>query len=902
MLLAATGAFDVSRMLLDLLIVLVAAKAAAELAERLRTPAVLGEIIAGILIGPHALGLLDTGHLETSSMLTILGELGVLMLLLQVGMEMDLAELAKVGRASMTVAVAGVVLPFFGGLGVGLAGGFDGQTSVFFGAALTATSVGITARVFGDLRALATTEARIVLGAAVADDVLGLIVLTVVVKVVAGGSVGITTVLGTFGLALGFLVVTGVLGATVVPRLIDAVDRVARSSATLAVAAVALTLAFASLAHLAKLAPIIGAFMAGLALGNSRNHERIHRDLAPIGNFLIPVFFLQIGINVDIQAMLKPSVLALGGALVVVAIIGKLLSAVGMLGTRADRLLVGIGMIPRGEVGLIFASIGLTQGVLDDDSYAALLIVVLVTTVMTPPLLRWRVGSAASNRGVAIEYGERPTEGWLRVTDGHVELTGTPPPSEFVTLALDAATFGGKARPSEDLLDWFGDARLSAGAGIEWQPAHTTKLLDLLAAGNPRSWRLLEVTGALEHALPEIAESVARRRADASELDPSKALRFALVEQLGQGKLPSENVSVDHRDLMFAALALDVVGLKADGDDIANLITRLDGPITGERIAAAISDGLLLRANSGTTDHFDQHEVLHLATHFRSFDRLHLAMAVAQMIDPLPTWQRESLQELRDLVLEALAHPELVGTEGDSLADARRDAARRLSTNPEAIERLALAPNAYVLAHDPAELVRQVRMVEPLPRKGVVRVAVTPDPEPHHWRIDVACRDQHGLLAHLSQVLHDEGLDVLDASIATWGDGAVLDSFLVLARQRPAARTLAHAMERSLKRPVVIDPKPQVDIEFDNSTLPWHTACTVTGVDQPGVLQGVTAAFASVDVLVHSARIATIDGQINDRFSVTDRLGRKIDDEIQARVRRALAGARDRRLSRLGRR
>ena len=897
--LAAVETFEISRVLLDLFIVLVAAKVASELAERFRTPAVLGEIVAGILIGPHALGLINTSVRETSSMLAIIGELGVILLLLQVGMEMDLGELAKVGKASMSVAVIGVVLPFAGGALAGIATGNDAKTSIFLGAALTATSVGITARVFGDLRALATTEARIVLGAAVADDVLGLIVLTVVVKVVTGGSIGIVTVLGTFALALGFLAVTGLAGIKIVPGLLNVVHRHARSSATLAIAAFAVTLAFASLAEVAHLAPIIGAFMAGLAFVRCDQHERINRDLASIGNLFIPVFFLQIGINVDIKAMARPAVLGLGGLLLVVAIVGKLAAAVGAFGTRTDKLLIGIGMIPRGEVGLIFASIGLAQGVLDNDLYAALLIVVLVSTVIVPPLLRWRVGQNSGRIASSAHLiTEQPADGWLAVNDGRITLRGYPGPSDCIPLALAAAARAPLARPSEELLDWFGDHSEQA---LVWNQADTVGLLKLLRHSDPRSWRLLEISGVLDRALPEVAVALERRRADPSELDPSRALRFPTVEHLQDlvGRARAEVALLANPDhALYAALALDVCGPAATGSCTADLIERLSGPEIGHTIGQAVSDALLLRANSGNTDRFDEREILQLASHMDNADRARLGFVVAVLVDHLPVWHRESLDALFDLVLEALAHPEIVGSDADTLAAARREAAQRLSTERAAIERLDFAPNAYLLAHDPAELARQARMIEPLPRKGVVRVSVTPDPEPDFWRIDVACRDQNGLLARLTQVLIDNDLDVRDASIATWRDGAVLDSFLVGCVKRPSSRAVALAMEKALHQSVKVEPMPLLELQYDNTILPWHTSCVVTGADQPGALQAVSAAFAAANVVVHSARVETHGRTVNDRFSVSDRHGRKLDEATQERVRSVLAGARTRRLTR----
>ncbi|MEO7837460.1 MAG: cation:proton antiporter, partial [Acidimicrobiales bacterium] len=205
--------------LLDILVVLVAAKLAAELAERVGLPAVVGEILAGLAIGPSMLGLV-----APSEVLRTLGELGVILLLLQVGLEMDLADLGAVGKASMLVAVVGVALPFVAGFGVMTAFGESGNTAVFVGAALTATSVGITARVFGDLGVLASVEARTVLGAAVADDVLGLIILTVVVRIVSQGSVSVAGVAGVAGLAVAFLVVTAGVGARLSPWLFGLVQ------------------------------------------------------------------------------------------------------------------------------------------------------------------------------------------------------------------------------------------------------------------------------------------------------------------------------------------------------------------------------------------------------------------------------------------------------------------------------------------------------------------------------------------------------------------------------------------------------------------------------------------------------------------------------------------------------
>lgn len=389
---ASAEGYDLALILGNLLIIILVARLAAELAERIKIPAVLGEIVAGIIIGPSVLGLIDPiKHLDVADMVLLLGEIGVILLLFQVGLEMDLGEMAKVGKPAFVVAIIGVAVPFAAGFGVAASFGEDTKVALFIGAALTATSVGITARVLGDLRALALRESRIVLGAAVADDVLGLVILTVVVKVVTEGSISAGVVFETIGSAVGFLLITGLLAIYVIPRLFKRIDRLAKSATTIVSVAFALTLAFSLLANQAKLAFIIGAFMAGLAVGRSPQHERIAEGLNPLGHIFIPVFFASIGINADLKAMFQPSVLALAVSLTVVAIIGKLVAGLGIGRSGGDKLLVGIGMMPRGEVGLIFASIGLSKGVLDDELYGALLLMVLVTTLITPPLIRLKL-------------------------------------------------------------------------------------------------------------------------------------------------------------------------------------------------------------------------------------------------------------------------------------------------------------------------------------------------------------------------------------------------------------------------------------------------------------------------------------------------------------------------------
>ena len=532
---ASAGSYDLALVLGNLLLIVVAARVGAELAERARIPAVLGEIVAGLLIGPSVLGWVDPlRYTSISDMILLLGEIGVILLLMQVGLETDLAELGKVGRTALTVAIIGVAAPMAAGVAVASAFGESGKIAIFLGAALTATSVGITARVLGDLRALATTEARVVLGAAVADDVLGLIILTVVVKVVTEGSISAGVVLETIGLALGFLVVTGLLAIFVIPKALDRLHAVSRSANTVVVAAFGLTISLSLLASQAKLAFIIGAFVAGLGIGRSGQHERIAEGLHPLGHVFVPIFFASIGINADLEAMVQPDVLALAGCLTVVAIIGKLVSALGVPRQRADRLLIGIGMVPRGEVGLIFASIGLTRGILDDDLYGALLLMVLVTTLVTPPLLTMRLKGTSASAMSSTSDGEtepvhEPSGGWIGVDDGRLTLAASAPDSLVVPLALRAAELSAIAAPGDEMLEWFAARRT---VSLSWRPVDTEQLLNVLRDGSAESWKTLGTLGVLERALPEVADTIDRRRADPDLFDASHPLHFPLVDRV----------------------------------------------------------------------------------------------------------------------------------------------------------------------------------------------------------------------------------------------------------------------------------------------------------------------------------------------------------------------------------
>jgi Kef-type K+ transport system membrane component KefB len=894
---------DVTGVLLDILVVLIAAKIAAEIAERVGMPAVVGEIIAGVIVGPSVLALV-----ESNETLSVLGELGVILLLLGVGMEMDLSELGAVGRASLTVASVGVVLPMAGGFLVASALGHSDNQSLFIGAALAATSVGITARVFSDLRALATVEARTVLGAAVADDVLGLVILTVVVRLVSEGSVSILDVAGILLVAIAFLVLTAALGSRFAPGLFHFLDRNARSAGTLVALALAFTLAFAELADAAQLAPIVGAFVAGLALSGSSASERIQRELAPVGHLFIPVFFLQIGIDAQISDFAKPEVLGIAGALFVVAVVGKVLAAVGATGAPGDKRLIGLGMIPRGEVGLIFATIGLREGILGGNLYAALLLVVLATTLLTPPLLRWRLLQLrAGPVGRPDSTAPEPVGGWLRVDDGVVSLAADPPSARALHVAFDAAlAVAGGARPDPGLLDWIGAC---SGTTLRWDRDATRQLFTLLTDGDARSWRFLETTGVLERALPELSEAVVRRRGDPFLLDPAHVLRFSLVERIREldetdPTATKEHARLEHPEwLLLAALILDTAGEDTSPVELARrLVQRLDlGAGAEQAIALLVGDSDLLRAAARKVDGLVEERVYPIATHLERPERARALYLLSLALGDLDPWERERLDELYALVLDLLEQPEVTGLETRNLIERRRAEALRLVDGGRRVaERIQHAPRGYLLTQDASDIARQASLLEPLPTRSEARVDVRALDD-GEWAVDVAARDRPGLLATIAGVLADHGLDILDALVATWGDGAALDSFRVRGTASrttpPDARGLESSIVDAFDAPLESPPTPDADVRFDDRSSPWYTLCEVRSPDRRGLLHDLAAGLASAGADVHSARLATIAGQAVDRFELTDRNGRKLDEVMQANVTRVLRdGVRRRRL------
>jgi Kef-type K+ transport system membrane component KefB len=370
------------RIILDILVVLIAAKIGGEVAERMGQPAVLGELALGVAVGPGVLGLI-----HPTTVLTALGQLGAILLLFEVGLETNLSEVLKVGGTALRVATVGVVVPFALGAAVAIALGHATLPAFFLGATLTATSVGITARVLSDLRRLDTDEGRTILGAAVADDVIGLVILAVVSSLVAGRKLEALAIGRIVVAAVGFLVVALVAGLRLSPPLFRWVSARFRVRGILITAAFAFCLVLAYSAEALGLAPIVGAFAAGVVLAHTDDHQLIRERLAPVADIFIPIFFLSMGILVDLRTAANGRIAVLAGLLTVVGIAGKVVSGAAAPGSMS-RLAVGVGMIPRGEVGLIFAAYGLSRGVIATDVYSALLLVIVATTFLTPPLAK----------------------------------------------------------------------------------------------------------------------------------------------------------------------------------------------------------------------------------------------------------------------------------------------------------------------------------------------------------------------------------------------------------------------------------------------------------------------------------------------------------------------------------
>ena len=374
--------------LLTLFIIFVAAQIGAEIAQRLKLPGVVGEIAAGCVVGPSLLGWVSLEQIASGTPLDVMAEIGVVLLLFSVGLETRLDDLKKVGKSAVLVGVLGVVLPFIAGSLWAHGSGFDWIKSMFVAAAFVATSAGITARVLQELGVISRTESRVILGAAVIDDILAMLLLGVVSSLQGGGEVDLQSLLVTLAEAIGFVAVIGWAGAHVMRRQSAWLDAPASPHSALTVV-LAIMLGLAWLSTRFGLAAIIGAFLAGMVASETRQREELEHKTQPLLSFFTPFFFVITGAKINLHELASWDAAWMLLVVTVIAIVSKLLG--GFLGAlslgKRGAAIVGFGMVPRGEVGVVIASLGLAAGVFNERVYAIIVAMSLLTAMVTPPVL-----------------------------------------------------------------------------------------------------------------------------------------------------------------------------------------------------------------------------------------------------------------------------------------------------------------------------------------------------------------------------------------------------------------------------------------------------------------------------------------------------------------------------------
>ncbi|MFL6621933.1 MAG: cation:proton antiporter [Sulfurifustis sp.] len=385
---------------LTLLAILLSARLLGEIAARLGAPAVIGELLAGVLIGPSVFG-----WVEPSNVIRLLAEIGIILLLFEVGLETDVIRLVRTGTKPLLVAATGAAVPF--ALGYGASRFLFGQgtlTALFVGGTLTATSIGITVRVLADLGRNRSAEARIVLGAAVLDDIVGVVLLALLYEFSIGGGINLANT-GRVALFIALFMALAPFAAKLIAEQIERLSRTSQIPGLLPTTVVSLVLFFAWLAHVVGAPELLGGFAAGLALSRSFYLPRpmtiktdagfsrhIDDELRPIVHLFTPIFFVSVGLMLNFRTIDWGSVFiwAFSGSLLLLALIGKIASGFAVPGENLQRrFVIGLAMVPRGEVGLIFAQLGLSSGIFDDATYAAMVIVIAGTTLLPPFVMKW---------------------------------------------------------------------------------------------------------------------------------------------------------------------------------------------------------------------------------------------------------------------------------------------------------------------------------------------------------------------------------------------------------------------------------------------------------------------------------------------------------------------------------
>ena len=442
------------------------------MAKAVGQPTVLGELVAGVLLGSSVLGLVDPGV----EAIHLLAELGVIVLLFAIGLETDLRKLLKVGGASAAVAAVGVALPFALGFAACRLLGLPSLVAIVAGASMTATSVGITARVLSDLGRLQEPESQIILGAAVIDDVIGLVILTVVAGMTRGEEATALGVARITAVAFGFLLGTLVVGSLVVPHLVGLVSRIDLPGTT-TILAVILAFGLAWLAEEAGSAVIIGAFAAGLLLAKTPQAPEIEHGVTELGNFFVPIFFVSVGAAVDVRVFnpLDPSnhsTLLVGGLLLVAAVVGKFAAGYAAPWFKGKKSVIGVGMIPRGEVGLIFAQMGLPSGVFDAKLFSAVTLMVMVTTFLARPSF---VPSSRPRTRPGWPPRPKASKNWSRVSEWPAAT------------CIELAATGIAIRPAScDNCKWM--AERAGTSGVSHEGRRRWPVAELVACGCGRAY------------------------------------------------------------------------------------------------------------------------------------------------------------------------------------------------------------------------------------------------------------------------------------------------------------------------------------------------------------------------------------------------------------------------------
>lgn len=384
--------------LLTLFIVFAAAQIGAEVAQRLKMPGVVGEIVAGCVIGPSVLGWIHLESIATGTPLDVLAEIGVVFLMFSVGLETRLGDLKKVGRSAFLVGTLGVVFPFLAGSLWAHGSGFDWVRSMFVASAFVATSAGITARVLQEMGVLGRVESRVILGAAVIDDILAMLLLGVVSSMQGGGELDWQGLALTLVSAIGFVLVVGWAGTHVMRRGSHLLNAPLKSDSPLAIV-LALCLGLAFVATRFGLAAIIGAFLAGMIASESRYQKSLEQQMQPLLTLLTPFFFVIIGARLQLSQLGSKEALLMLAVVTLIAIASKLVG--GVLGSlslgRRSAIIVGVGMVPRGEVGIVVAGLGLAVGAFGQQLYAIIVAMSLLTAMVTPPVLAWLLKGKPGN-------------------------------------------------------------------------------------------------------------------------------------------------------------------------------------------------------------------------------------------------------------------------------------------------------------------------------------------------------------------------------------------------------------------------------------------------------------------------------------------------------------------------